>query len=275
MRGRPALTPAAAFCQGLIPAGAGQTTRSGKVRWVARAHPRGCGADLSRVARVSGRPGSSPRVRGRRVATSDQVALRGLIPAGAGQTSSQTLPASDIRAHPRGCGADPVCVRPGAVGDGSSPRVRGRLLQRVVDEAEDGLIPAGAGQTPPPTPRPSTCAAHPRGCGADAGELVTDTLNQGSSPRVRGRRVPQSMPFSCSWLIPAGAGQTVTIQAFRSRKSAHPRGCGADVISDVKDIRQQGSSPRVRGRLRLGSSQRVRVRLIPAGAGQTHGAPYS
>ena len=51
--------------------------------------------------------------------------------------------------------------------------------------------------------------------------------------------------------------------------SDHPRACGANGMAPTMNTRLHGSSPRVRGKLRDGEAQIVRVRIIPARAGQT------
>ena len=170
VRGRRGPRPLHGAGARLIPAGAGQTCRVLPPRRPGRAHPRGCGADvLARVA-PAGELGSSPRVRGRLGRDLEDDELAGLIPAGAGQTSSVRRSASPATAHPRGCGADlPGGNRARGCG-GSSPRVRGRRRRTSHGDKLRRLIPAGAGQT------------HPD-------DAVTFRA-PGSSPRVRGRRTP-------------------------------------------------------------------------------------
>ena len=86
VRGRPGRPVQAFAVSGLIPASAGQTTRTSRSDVINWAHPRECGADCSTVELAGHIQGSSPRVRGRpdiRVPTSLRA---GLIPASAGQT---------------------------------------------------------------------------------------------------------------------------------------------------------------------------------------------
>ena len=152
---------------------------------------------------------------------------------------------------------------------GSSPQVRGRLDVAAWVNVVFGLIPAGAGQTRPPSDRRRVLAAHPRGCGADLTLFVFLTQSIGSSPRVRGRRGRRSVEVRGHGLIPAGAGQTRDKHGQAGALGAHPRGCGADGSrSRVRRV-SGGSSPRVRGRhCRLLIGRWFRG-LIPAGAGQT------
>ena len=131
VRGRRRCSRRRALGTGLIPAGAGQTGLHRAFRRCSGAHPRGCGADFDRGGLARGIGGSSPRVRGRR-------------------SSASTLSAW-AWAHPRGCGADVAVAEPVQATEGSSPRVRGRPADDPVRLGGDGLIPAGAGQTPPTT----------------------------------------------------------------------------------------------------------------------------
>ena len=229
MRGRRAGRARLGTGCGLIPAGAGQTGCAWNRSRRGRAHPRGCGADCAGYLAELRRAGSSPRVRGRRFLHGVMIWRVGLIPAGAGQTRSRTRRKGRGGAHPRGCGADERIRVQDETGLGSSPRVRGRLdpcdvprerelgssprvrgrhLREEVLDLAVGLIPAGAGQTPPPSRHTAWQWAHPRGCGADSVSRRARYAFSGSSPRVRGRHsfhLPDSVAHG---LIPAGAGQT-------------------------------------------------------------------
>ena len=229
VRGRPSTLTARLRETGLIPAGAGQTSAGCGTRRSSRAHPRGCGADSSHRPLANPVGGSSPQVRGRLAGPQDRWGGGGLIPAGAGQTLPPILPG---------------CVH----SSGSSPRVRGRRGGRRGDRGGLGLIPAGAGQTNDELAARRSNTAHPRGCGADFALFFRFDASLGSSPRVRGRQLQQFAGFHRPRLIPAGAGQTRRTRPSRSRMTAHPRGCGADLPLAHLLSGVNGSSPRVRGR---------------------------
>ena len=111
---------------GLIPARAGKTRAGPADPRARRAHPRACGENR-RGGRVhAGMPGSSPRVRGKRVGAGDGHLGVGLIPARAGKTGRSGPRRRAWRAHPRVCGENywHWLHRSGA--GGSSPRVRGK-----------------------------------------------------------------------------------------------------------------------------------------------------
>ena len=208
VRGRRLLLPMLVRPKRLIPAGAGQTGASLPTRLSHRAHPRGCGADLSAMVVDLVDPGSSPRVRGRPRCT---VGVD-----------------SGCAAHPRGCGADRMQAYQAMGGMGSSPRVRGRRVEADAGVAAGGLIPAGAGQTLARARATPSAGAHPRGCGADDVPVAPAIVPVGSSPRVRGRPPCCRGQGAVGGLIPAGAGQTRYWCRSCSAARAHPRGCGAD-----------------------------------------------
>ena len=106
VRGRPQVREGIRERPGLIPAGAGQTFLRYSAVKASKAHPRGCGADALSKAVRDGIEGSSPRVRGRHLRVGGTEWEKGLIPAGAGQTTGSGSGDTGTGAHPRGCGAD-------------------------------------------------------------------------------------------------------------------------------------------------------------------------
>ena len=127
VRGAPAGDRSTRSDQGLIPARAGSTLARRCSRARLRAHPRPCGEHRAACVWKSRIMGSSPPVRGARVACVLLRLRRGLIPARAGSTPPSESENSPARAHPRPCGEHyrgPFMV---AVSGGSSPPVRGAL----------------------------------------------------------------------------------------------------------------------------------------------------
>ena len=106
VRGRRARVVFDGVGEGLIPAGAGQTSGWCLEGLASTAHPRRCGADQNDGDMIVLYPGSSPQVRGRHEHHIRPVAPLGLIPAGAGQTLFMVGSFAVIGAHPRRCGAD-------------------------------------------------------------------------------------------------------------------------------------------------------------------------
>ena len=91
----------------IIPAHAGQTPMFRPVSSSNPDHPRACGANRQRFAKLVAQRGSSPRMRGKRCVRWSWIRGRRIIPAHAGQTMSAPCVSSWFADHPRACGANP------------------------------------------------------------------------------------------------------------------------------------------------------------------------
>ena len=151
-----------------------------------------------------------------------------IIPAHAGQTSdyfSSEIISSD---HPRACGANLIVFGVVHTHLGSSPRMRGKLEVKEFKSTATRIIPAHAGQTSTlgmTVVRPSD---HPRACGANFATLVGSQLQNGSSPRMRGKHVHACGPSASRRIIPAHAGQTLLKRSSMVVSQDHPRVCRAN-----------------------------------------------
>ena len=152
---------------------------------------------------------------------------------------------------------------------GSSPRVRGKRDEGVLDGDDDGLIPARAGKTCAPSPRPPDARAHPRACGENTVTVSTGSAWRGSSPRVRGKLPRALRGVRGRRLIPARAGKTSAPPTPPSGGAAHPRACGENTVASLSLTGNAGSSPRVRGKLCIRYKNTFVFGLIPARAGKT------
>ena len=152
---------------------------------------------------------------------------------------------------------------------GSSPRVRGKRRPRWPVRRWRGLIPARAGKTSSserPAARPR---AHPRACGENNPLMKLFSTGEGSSPRVRGKRRIGRIPARPVRLIPARAGKTPRTAGRGARGRAHPRACGENSLARPWNARENGSSPRVRGKPPGRQRRPGGEGLIPARAGKT------
>ena len=103
-RGKLAISLAADYKLGLIPAHAGKTHREGSDERNERAHPRSRGENEGPAARLGGGAGSSPLTRGKRLGRRALLLLLGLIPAHAGKTAHLSYRLKPHGAHPRSRG---------------------------------------------------------------------------------------------------------------------------------------------------------------------------
>ena len=130
---------------------------------------------------------------------------------------------------------------------GSSPRVRGTYRAWLRPSTQNRLIPAGAGNIDKSVHSRFLRRAHPRGCGEHSLTGLYGLGRTGSSPRVRGTCRVLSGLVPPWGLIPAGAGNILSISDLAFLLWAHPRGCGEHDRSSSSRAALGGSSPRVRG----------------------------
>ena len=167
VRGKLKLTASDRIYIRIIPARAGQTWWEISCACLCTDHPRACGANLSASVVQSDAGGSSPRVRGKRLAVVGAEPVCRIIPTRAGQTPTGSKSRKAASDHPRACGANSVRTPVQHLDRGSSPRVRGKPVEALAGCGRLRIIPARAGQTPPGRRLTGLVPDHPRACGAN------------------------------------------------------------------------------------------------------------
>ena len=133
---------------------------------------------------------------------------KGIIHAYAGSTNPPCLRRPQPRDHPRVRGEHPVDLPIHVIADGSSPRMRGALHHGGCGRGGRRIIPAYAGSTRYAPYSHSVLQDHPRVCGEHFKGSMKNTLNSGSSPRMRGALISVSNDKKPVRIIPAYAGST-------------------------------------------------------------------
>ena len=128
--------------------------------------------------------------------------------------------------------------------------MRGTRWQAGQDAWRRGIIPAYAGNTNRPRSRWNAPRDHPRVCGEHLIQNDGNVNVPGSSPRMRGTPTAGT----------SGGGDG----------RDHPRVCGEHSPQLTADKSWAGSSPRMRGTPQDRSVIDLRIRIIPAYAGNTH-----
>ena len=149
--------------------------------------------------------------------------------------------------HPRVCGEHCHVVGHARRISGSSPRMRGTLLEHVAVGAGDGIIPAYAGNTIRNATSLRKTGDHPRVCGEHVMMVGSFRLSKGSSPRMRGTLDALIIGVNRSGIIPAYAGNTGKARVLVSSHRDHPRVCGEHQERRGHLRFVSGSSPRMRG----------------------------
>ena len=198
----------------------------------------------------------------------EQLRVR-IIPAHAGN-SHVGLYGSLVRPdHPRACGELIRCVDDRGGQPGSSPRMRGTrfLLPCCVEPPR--IIPAHAGNSRAPRGTTRSATDHPRACGELLAASHQCVPRTGSSPRMRGTRPLCLREHEIRRIIPAHAGNSPALPPRARDTPDHPRACGELALILALVSLMSGSSPRMRGTLRLRRQRDGRARIIPAHAGNS------
>ncbi len=167
------------------------------------------------------------------------------------------------------CGEHRICCQSCKISTGSSPHVRGALVQDFLQGLSTGIIPACAGSTVSWRIRRPPCRDHPRMCGEHNRGSSFGQSHKGSSPHVRGAQRLERQSCSLSGIIPACAGSTSWETLRRSSIRDHPRMCGEHSVKHNAKGNDQGSSPHVRGARRRQQDHPGSQGIIPACAGST------
>ena len=189
-RGKPARRERRRTHRGLIPAHAGKTKNCYCHTCAKAAHPRSRGENDFHLHPKTGKPGSSPLTRGKRLSGVCPSLYPGLIPAHAGKTAGAVQPRRDGAAHPRSRGENAPMPTVVSWPYGSSPLTRGKRRLTRSELTHARLIPAHAGKTSPTRRGPGQRTAHPRSRGENVARLVGREWRRGSSPLTRGKHFP-------------------------------------------------------------------------------------
>ena len=253
---------------GAIPACAGEPVIWHKPDPMPRGDPRvrgGAWRWRSADCRLWGR---SPRARGSPHPPKGPVFAGGAIPACAGEPGSPGMVTQITRGDPRvRGGAIPLVQRYG--GDrGRSPRARGSQSVRLPPTAGSGAIPACAGEPAPGRHHGRRRGGDPRVRGGAYMTLQTGSTVAGRSPRARGSLVRRADPPERAGAIPACAGEPQTTRFWSQRAWGDPRVRGGAILLLPVPTSATGRSPRARGSRPRPRPGPLRLRAIPACAGE-------
>ena len=136
---------------------------------------------------------------------------------------------------------------PSTAPTGSSPRMRGAVLDGRVLVCHARIISAHAGSSSVGGSGLCLCRDHPRACGEQEISRRLGRSRAGSSPRMRGADDSAVRERELTGIIPAHAGSRLRSQLAGRGGRDHPRACGEQggALQGLPYI--PGSSPRMRG----------------------------
>ena len=159
--------------------------------------------------------GSPPRVRGKAAWLPFMRITRGITPACAGKSRFHCGVLYPLWDHPRVCGEKRTSGSGSQRSEGSPPRVRGKVLPRLLFLACIGITPACAGKRGHGRQSGRSAGDHPRVCGEKVCKEIAPLSVWGSPPRVRGKVLAALMPENRVGITPACAGKS-GLSLFRS-----------------------------------------------------------
>ena len=171
------------------------------------------------------------------------------IPAGAGNSAFLRQIWRCCAVYPRWRGELLKIEPPGRAAIGLSPLARGTLELLMLSKYQLRFIPAGAGNSANNRPLLDPTTVYPRWRGELAENSQNNAITAGLSPLARGTQQQQYFPQCCQRFIPAGAGNSDTLNGALSSLSVYPRWRG-ELISHGRRVGFRcGLSPLARGTL--------------------------
>ena len=134
---------------------------------------------------------------------------------------------------------------------GRSPRARGKHHDGEALWGADGSIPASAGEAHKFLLESSAHQVDPRERGGSPNMMRRLAVLVGRSPRARGKRKSTSHGRSPERSIPASAGEAVCNCLQDPMPTVDPRERGGSLLHSGDRRRDEGRSPRARGKRRV------------------------
>ena len=106
-------------------------------------------------------------------------------------------------------------------------------------------------------------------CGEKTGAIEKPSSGMGSPPRVRGKVKLLFLAVNPLRITPACAGKRERVIIWQCFAWDHPRVCGEKLQAEQAATIQQGSPPRVRGKVGLTMDMFRRDGITPACAGKS------
>ena len=152
--------------------------------------------------------------------------------------------------------------------EGASPRMRGKAKNRCRSCPLTRITPAYAGKSLALASLMLCHRDHPRVCGEKNACWGVPQTPLGSPPRMRGKEACQRPRHRPGGITPAYAGKSTTAGRGRMPFRDHPRVCGEKFNGMTDDELQEGSPPRMRGKVRRSKCIILCYGITPAYAGK-------
>ena len=147
--------------------------------------------------------------------------------------------------------------------------MRGKATPLPCLDAAAGITPARAGKSRYTAYWSPNGRDHPRACGEKINTSTPANPAVGSPPRVRGKGSSWAFARLSAGITPARAGKRSNDFPALWRAGDHPRACGEKARIATATPPQEGSPPRVRGKVVLPLAHALQPGITPARAGKS------
>ena len=171
--------------------------------------------------------------------------------------------------HPHVCGENHEDRRYSAYATGSPPRVWGKRLVENRLRRHRWFTPTCVGKTGECARISRSSTVHPHVCGENYPRRFLVAHDDGSPPRVWGKRIITVIIGSSRRFTPTCVGKTQPVLWLRSRPSVHPHVCGENKARFDAKFADVGSPPRVWGKPPPAQLTAARQRFTPTCVGKT------
>ena len=152
---------------------------------------------------------------------------------------------------------------------GSPPRGRGKVTDKRLIDAMEGITPAWAGKSPTYSGCVLLARDHPRVGGEKGVRKSAGFAAYGSPPHGRGKAVFGFTVLRYARITPAWAGKSACAASARGGLKDHPRVGGEKFITAVVPVAAAGSPPRGRGKVHIPVRAVSAAGITPAWAGKS------
>ena len=192
--------------------------------------------------------GSPPRVWGKLCPSAVICAAWRFTPTCVGKTILAFCAGSHPVVHPHVCGENfgSVLKRTGCVG--SPPRVWGKHESGTTAFGYQRFTPTCVGKTGPQKLAPPMTRVHPHVCGENKNSEKRIAWEEGSPPRVWGKRYMLPRFNHHEGFTPTCVGKTCRLPLCSQSYAVHPHVCGENFDVALTPTFSKGSPPRVWGK---------------------------
>ena len=269
MWGKPRLPFVPVFSWRFTPTLVGKTNGGRSAQLCSSVHPHACGENAGIPVDVAAVDGSPPRLWGKRDLP---ITVRGIVrftPTLVGKTRSIWMTMRMAKVHPHACGENDMHTWQSSGFDGSPPRLWGKPSPSKQHSRRNRFTPTLVGKTLKKSSLCSWTTVHPHACGENPQFRRQIVKQNGSPPRLWGKRQQAGFPIRPYRFTPTLVGKTSTRTVRRPSWPVHPHACGENFDPHRSQTQLAGSPPRLWGKRFLRRLFRLFRRFTPTLVGKT------